>query len=415
MANLYVALLLAGLHTFAYCHRVPAHHERENEHHISAKHDHNAPYLKLVPGNVDFAFKFYRAAAEGSGRNNIFFSPLSISTAFSMLSLGAKSDTLRQLLSGLGFNQTDITEHEIHEGFHHLLRKLNSPDAEHELNIGNALFIDEKLKPLKKFLDETKHFYMSDVSHANFENPEEATNQINSYIEEKTHGKLEDVIKGLDPEAIMVLVNYNYLKAYWRNPFNYEATREGDFFVDKHTAVRVPMMNRDGFFSSYRDTDLSCQVVQLPYKGSASALFILPDPGKMKQVEDALNKDVLFKWLHSLRRRRINLYVPRFSISGKYVLKGLMRKLGVIDVFTNNADLSGITREHNLMVSKALHQSFVNVHENGTEAAATTVVEIVPTSLPPEVRINHPFLLLIHEAETSSILFMGKVRNPKEN
>uniref|UniRef100_A0ABM5FPV2 Alpha-1-antiproteinase-like n=1 Tax=Pogona vitticeps TaxID=103695 RepID=A0ABM5FPV2_9SAUR len=151
MPNFYLCLLLAGFWTFAQCLHVTAHHVG----------DKNIPHLKMTPGNADFAFKFYKEAAAGAAQNNVFFSPLIISTAFFMLSLGAKSNTLRQLLSGLGFNQTDITEHEIHEGFHHLLRILNSPDAEHELNIGNALFIDEKLKPLKKFLDETKHFSLT--------------------------------------------------------------------------------------------------------------------------------------------------------------------------------------------------------------------------------------------------------------
>nr|XP_020666695.1 alpha-1-antitrypsin-like [Pogona vitticeps] len=402
MPNLKLWLLSAGLFTLATCATEPA------------KQQSHLPFLKISFYNCDFASRFYHQIASEESEKNIFFSPISITTAFACLSLGAKSTTLSQILSGLGFNQTKISEQEIHKGFRHLLQMLNRPEAEIELSLGNALFTHDQYKLLKKFLNDAKHFYHAEVLPTNFKKPEEAVKQINNYIEKKTHGKLVDVVKQLDPKVVVVLVNYIFFKAYWKNPFNYESTQKDDFFVDEQTTVQVPMMNKDSNFSYYHDKELSCQVVHIPYKGNASALFILPDPGKLKQVEAALGTDALIKWAKSLKQQRLQLFLPRFSLSASYDAEKILNKLGITDVFTDHADLSGITGARNLKVSKAIHKAFLNVHENGTEAAATTVIEIVPTSLPPQIRFNRPFLLLILDDLTKSTLFVGRVKNPNE-
>ncbi|XP_062974557.1 alpha-1-antitrypsin-like [Elgaria multicarinata webbii] len=389
MSNFYLCLVFAGF--FAVASSVPA--------------------LKITPGNTDFAFKFYHQIALGAA-DNIFFSPLSISTVFALLLLGARSTTRSQLLSGLSLNQ--INEQEIHRDFHLLLQFLNRPNAEIELNIGNAVFTHDQLKVLNTFLSHAKKNYQAEVFPVNFKKPAEAEQQINSYIENKTQGKLIDVVKDLDEDIVMVLVNYIFMKAYWANPFNRDNTKDADFFVDEQTTVKVPTMNKDGLFKTYHDQGLSCVVVQLPYKGSASALFILPDPGKLKQVEDALGRDVFSKWVTSLKQQRINLFVPRLTMTSKYDVRDVLRRLGVIELFTNQADLSGITGTPELRVSKAIHQAYLNVHENGTEAAAVTVVDISPTSLPPEVKLNRPFFFIIFEEIIKTILFLGKVINPSK-
>ncbi|NXU22248.1 A1AT2 antiproteinase, partial [Thalassarche chlororhynchos] len=376
----------------------------------------NLAHGKIAPSNADFAFRFYKQVREEAGNKNIFFSPLSISTAFAMLSLGARSNTLRQLHSGLGFNLTEMEEQEIHEGFQRVLQLLNDPHREVQLSMGNALFIDDRLKLLQKFLNDVTNFYYSEAISSNFQNSPEAIKEINNYIETKTHGKIVGLLKSLNPDTVMVLVNYIFFKGYWEKPFNNLATRDDDFLLDAKNSVKVKMMHQNKAFNVHRDEKLSCWVVEIPYKGNAAALFVLPDEGTMKQVEDALLKETVSNWMQSLEKRVIYLDLPKFSISGSYDVKSLFEKMGVTEVFSNQADLSGVAEKTLLKVSKAIHKAMVDVNENGTEAAAVTMIELVPLSAafprPPHIRFNRPFLMMIVDKTTHGILFMGKIVNP---
>ncbi|KAF1526401.1 UNVERIFIED_CONTAM: Alpha-1-antiproteinase 2, partial [Eudyptes pachyrhynchus] len=376
----------------------------------------NLAHVKIATSNADFTFRFYKQVREEAGNKNIFFSPLSISTAFAMLSLGARSNTLSQLHKGLAFNLTEMEEQEIHEGFQYVLQLLNDPHREVQLSIGNALFIDDRLKLLQKFLDDVTNFYYSEAISSNFQNSPEATKQINNYIETKTHGKVVGLLKSLDPDTVMVLVNYIFFKGYWEKPFNNLVTRDNDFLLDAKNSVKVKMMHQNSAFNIHRDENLSCWVVEIPYKGNATALFVLPDEGTMKQVEDALLKETVSNWMESLEKRKIYLDLPKFSISSSYDVKSLFEKMGVTEVFSDQADLSGVAEKTLLKVSKAIHKAMVDVSENGTEAAAVTVIEVVPLSAqfppPPHIRFNRPFLMMIVDKTTYGILFIGKIVNP---
>ncbi|NXL57121.1 A1AT antiproteinase, partial [Chordeiles acutipennis] len=376
----------------------------------------NLAHVKIAPSNADFAFRFYKQIRDEDGNKNIFFSPLSISTAFAMLSLGAKSNTLRQLHKGLAFNLTKMEQQEIHEGFQHVLQLLNDPHREAQLNMGNALFIDDQLKLLQNFLNDVTNFYYSEAISSNFQNPPEAIKEINKYIETKTHGKIVDLFKSLEPDTVMVLVNYIFFKGYWEKPFNNLVTRDDDFLLDAENSVKVKMMHQNKAFNIHRDETLSCWVVEIPYKGNVTSLFILPDEGTMQQLEDALLKETVSKWIKSFKKRKIYLDLPKFSVSGSYDVKNLFEKMGVTEVFSDQADLSGVAEKTFLKVSKAIHKATVDVSENGTEAAAVTVIEMVPLSAefppPPRIIFNRPFLIMIIDKTTDGVLFMGKIVNP---
>ncbi|KFV74851.1 Plasma serine protease inhibitor, partial [Struthio camelus australis] len=363
---------------------------------------------------ADFAFRFYKQAISEEADKNVFFSPISISTAFAMLALGAKSTTLAQIFEGLGFGSVAQAHIEdIHESFHKVLAVLNCTDVNITLNIGNALFTAIGVEPLEAFLKHTRQFYDAEFFSSNFHNEGGAKMQINNYVKEKTKGKIPELIDYLDGNTIMVLINYIYFKAAWEKRFDPECTYEDDFFVNINTSVSVNMMRRETNYSSYYDQDLSCEVVELPYQGTARALLILPDDGKMKQVEDALSKETICKWDSKLETRRVNLHLPRISISGSYEVETLFKKMGITDVFSSNADLSGITGSHGLHVSRAIHKALLEVDEAGTEAAGATAI-IIRKVLHPSVTIkfNRPFIILISDKTTSVTLFMGKIVNP---
>ncbi|KFW76007.1 hypothetical protein N305_01292, partial [Manacus vitellinus] len=367
---------------------------------------------RIVPSNTDFAFRFYRQATTQEPGKNIFFSPVSISAAFALLALGSRATSQAQVLEGLAFNLTNTREEEIHDGFRHLLLLLTRPGNQVQLSMGNTLFMDNHLKPLKTFLKDIKKLYRGNVVSSNFQNSTEAKKEINDYVKNETHGNIKQILKELDPNTLMVIVNYIYFKAYWENPFSIRGTHKDYFHVNAKTSVEVKMMTRDGFYKAYSDRKLSCKVVQIPYKGDVAALFILPNEGKMKQLERGLTKDTVSKWEKSLQRRRIEVHIPKLSVLGTYDLKKILMNLGVTDVFSDQADLSGITGNLDVKVSKAAHKALLKIHENGTEAAAVTGIDFLPHSLPPIVKFDRPFLLLIVDQYTQSILFMGKIVNP---
>ncbi|XP_058423611.1 alpha-1-antiproteinase 2-like isoform X2 [Diceros bicornis minor] len=382
----------------------------------ASKHDHKhqqeLPCHKIAPNLADFAFSLYHHVAHQPDTTNIFFSPVSIATAFAMLSLGAKGDTHTQILEGLNFNLTEQAEAQIHEGFQHLLLTLNRPDNQLELTMGNGLFIDEGEKLVQKFLEDIKNLYHSEAFFINFKDTEAAKKQINDYVEKGTQGKIVDLVKELRPNTVFALVNYIFFKGKWEKPFEANFTTDEDFHVDENTTVKVPMMKRKGLFDVHHCDTLSSWVLLLDYVGNATAFFILPDQGRLQHMEDTLSKEILARFLENRSSSLANIRLPKLSISGTYDLISILSKLGITKVFSNQADLSGMTEEPGLVVSKAVHKAVLTVDEKGTEAAAATEVEGTRIFIDQNVEFNRPFVLIIYDRDTKAPLFVGKVVDP---
>ncbi|XP_070609002.1 alpha-1-antitrypsin-like isoform X1 [Erythrolamprus reginae] len=410
--HLSLALIVFSFVSHAH-HDIDHHHDH---HDIDHHHDHHDPKAAIkIQGNVaDFAIELYKILAATSHGENIVFSPCSISIVLSVLLLGAKSDTHAEILNGLGFNLTHIQEDEIHQGFHELLHLLTHSEGDYKLDIGQALFLKEGIQPLQTFLDKVKGFYEAEIQATKFQEPKEAEKQINDYIKEKTHGKIEELVKDLDPETVFVLTNYIFFKGNWATPFNPEYTREEDFFVDRNTTVKVQMMHRTGWFYSYFDRQLSCTVLRMDYNGTAAtSFFVLPDPGKENQLDKALSKDILTKWANDAHRGTARVSLPKFSISATYSLKEALSKFGITDIFTDHADLTGVTGEP-LKLSKITHKAVLTVDETGAEAAGATAAEAIPMSLPPAHRYNRPFVFFIFDTRVNTTLFVANIRNPTQ-
>ncbi|XP_044929172.1 alpha-1-antichymotrypsin [Mustela putorius furo] len=376
--------------------------------------------LRLASSNTDFALSLYKQLAARTPNKNVIFSPLSISIALAFLSLGAQNTTLTEILEGLKFNLTETPDTEIHRGFQHLLRTLRQPSNELQLSVGNAMFVSESLKLLEKFMEDARVLYASEAFSTNFQESAAAKKLINDYVKNQTQGRIVDLVKDLDLNTAMVLVNYIFLKAKWKTPFDPRDTFKSKFYVSKSRSVKVPMMSLEDVWTPYfRDEALGCTMVELPYTSTDSALFILPDQGSMGAVEASLLPETLRRWTDSLQMRTIdNLYLPKFSISSSYNLEEILPQLGVREVFTPQADLSGVTGEKNLAVSQVVHKALLDVAEEGTEAAAATGSKIILLSgkMGPlmTVHFNRPFLVCILHRDTKNILFWGKVTNPNQ-
>uniref|UniRef100_G1T809 Serpin family A member 9 n=1 Tax=Oryctolagus cuniculus TaxID=9986 RepID=G1T809_RABIT len=375
----------------------------------------STPASQVSSNNANFAFRLYRRLLAESPGQNVIFSPVSISTSLAMLSLGARSATKTQVLESLGFNITVISEASIHRGFQDLLLSLQVSSSDLGLRMGSTLFISQDLQLQAPFLADLRRLYETTVFPMDFSDSVVAQQRINSYVKRETRGKVVDVVHDLDPLTTMVLVNHIFFKGKWEKPFEPENTKEEDFHVDATTTVRVPMMSRLGMYVKFHCSTLASTVLRMDYKGNATALFLLPDEGKLQHLEDTLTTELIAKFLAKSSFRSVRVRFPKLSISGTYDLKPLLGKLGITQVFSDNADLSGITEQEPLKVSQALHKAVLTIDERGTEAAGATFVEYVLYSMPQRVTFDRPFLFVIYSHEIKSPLFVGKVVDPTQH
>ncbi|XP_048218797.1 alpha-1-antichymotrypsin-like isoform X3 [Perognathus longimembris pacificus] len=374
----------------------------------------------VASSNTQFALDLYKLLVLRRPGENVIFSPVSISTSVALLGLGARGTTLAEIMKGLKFSPTESRVADIHRGFQHLVRTLNQPGEQLQLSMGNAMFIREQLEVLASFLDEARALYAAQVVPTDFEQPAAAEQLINDFVSNETHGKIVDLIRNLDRDTALILVNYIFLKAKWETPFDPRDTVNSKFYLSNGQCVQVPMMKVEDLTVPYLwDEALSCTLVELKYLGNASALLILPDQGKMQTVEAELLPETLARWRNNLKPRFIDaIYLPKFSISGSYELQRILPQVGISEAFSTQCDLSGITTRPKLKVAQVVHRALLDVAEEGTEAAAATGVKIIPYCLRLNqtiIRFDKPFLMNIYNTNSDTILFLAKVANPSQS
>ncbi|XP_040010983.1 serine protease inhibitor 2.1-like [Xiphias gladius] len=377
-------------------------------------HDHSASSASLVnSANKEFTYHLYRklAAHADSQGKNIFFSPISVSVALAALSVGARGETHRQLFRGLGFNSSILTQANVDQAFHALLKIAKSHE---ETNEGTAVFVDNSFKPHAEFLDVLKQSYFADGFNIDFTNTTDSANTINRYVAEKTRGKIDKLVDSLDPNTVMYLISYIYFKGKWQTPFEPELTKEDEFIVDENTKVPVQMMNMEEDIEYYYDQPINTSVLHLPFNSSYSMLLLLP--GDMATLENVISPAHVAKWLKWMKSRRYDIYVPKFSIKSSYKLNDVLTEMGMTDMFDDHADLSGISDLQRLAVSEVVHKATLDVDEAGATATASTGMSITLLSLRliPALKFNRPFMVIITERNTQETLFIGKIINPNE-
>ncbi|XP_059193458.1 serpin A3-5-like [Centropristis striata] len=365
----------------------------------------------VTSANKEFAYRLYRklAAHADSEGKNIFFSPVSVSVALAALSVGARGETHHQLFSGLGFNNSQLTQTDVDQAFQVLLKNAQS---QQDRNEGTAVFVDNRFKPEPEFLGTLKQSYLADGFNVDFSQSNDSADTINKYVNEKTNGKIDKLVETMDPSTVMYILSYIYFKGKWATQFDPELTKEDLFIVDENTKVPVQMMILKHDFDTYHDQIIKTSVLRLRFNSTYSMLLMLPDD--MATLENAFSPGHVTKWLKSMNSRTLNIYIPKFSIKTSYKMNDVLTEMGMTDMFGYRANLTGISEGHELVVSKVVHQATLDVDEVGATAAAATGIEIVLKSFSrvPVMKFNRPFMVIIIERNTENILFMGKIINP---
>ena len=369
----------------------------------------------VIEANNRFAINLYSQYKSEEG--NIFFSPFSISTAMAMVYEGAEGKTAKEIKSVFGFPKYDNSRR---NQYSDLLSEINKKDKEYALKTANALWAEQDFHFLDEYLTTVEKYYGGKTTNLDFKNEGEASRLIiNNWVEDKTNNKIKDLFpeRSIHPLIRLVLTNAIYFKAEWLIQFDADKTSDEYFRVNPDKSIKVPMMQPTSQKSTFNYTqNKDLQILEMPYAGEdLSMLILLPLDDDIEALENSFTIEKLTEWKKSLRKRRVKIYIPKFKFETKYFLNETLSDLGMPTAFTNSADFSGMTGKKDLIIDQVIHQAFIEVNEEGTEAAAATGVTMMKHSKPPPTPIfkaDHPFIFIIQQNETGNILFMGRVNNP---
>ncbi|XP_071469724.1 serpin B9-like isoform X1 [Marmota flaviventris] len=372
----------------------------------------------LSKANGTFAIQVLKMLCQDRPSQNVFFSPLSISSALAMVLLGAKGNTKVQMAQALSLN----TEEDIHKGFQMLLTEVNKANSKYLLRIANRLFGEKTCDFLSTFKESCLQFYHAKLKRLSFAKAtEKSRKHINTWVSKETKGKIPDLLpmNSIDKQARLVLVNAIYFKGTWDEPFVKSCTCEMPFKINQKEERPVQMMCQEAYFNIGYVNEVQTQVLELPYADKElSMIILLPDDGvDLSSVENNLTFEKFIAWTEaaSLQNTEVEVLLPKFKLQEDYEMKSVLQRLGMVDVFQEGqADFSAMSTETDLCLSKVVHKSVVEVNEEGTEAAAATGIVIVAdcSSCSPMFCADHPFLFFIRHNQTNTVLFCGRFSSP---
>lgn len=359
-------------------------------------------------GNL-FGIKLFNALNNAKPDSNLFISQLSISMALGMTLNGAADSTYEAMKSTLELQ--GLTEDEINQAYKDLIELLVNLDEKVVMNIANSIWIEDDFPVLQSFIDVNKIYFDAKVESFDVADPN-AVNIINGWVEEKTNGKIKDIIDIIPPNIALYLINAIYFNGTWTYEFDKNDTKDELFYNYDNSTSTIPLMAMNATLLALFTDSLS--IVDIPYGDSLfSMTVVLPNnKNDINKLAESITNDTWNEWLSQLTAQELDLYLPKFKLEWDDNLKDVLTELGMGIAFDpDNADFTRINPQIPLWISRVLHKTFIEVSEEGTEAAAATVVEIVFTSVPttPVMRVDHPFVFAIRERHSGTILFMGKV------
>lgn len=378
----------------------------------------NEKSAKIIAADNQFGLEIFQKINNSlTEQKNTMISPMSISLALAMAYNGAAGDTKTQMESML--HKSGLTPEDINQNYKDLVSALASHDPKVELAISNAIFYRNTFSVKADFIATNQNYYEAEVAGLDFTKTTETLNKVNGWVDAKTKGKIDKIINQVKPEDIMYILNAIYFNGEWKYRFDAGQTTSQPFSKEDNTSIQVPTMTIENSFNYYNDTNF--EMLEIPYgSGKFSMLILLPKSGKKADdVISSLAPANLNSWISKLTETKKTVYLPKFEFKFDKSLISNLQDLGMVDAFNPlKSNSSGISDAAQLFISEVMHKSYIKVDEKGTEAAAVTGITIGVTSIGPDLavfRVDHPFVFLIREKDTNSILFMGKVVDPSKS
>lgn len=370
---------------------------------------------EAVEANSRFAFDILRAVYGLDDEGNVFLSPASISMALAMTWNGAGDNTKAEMARVLGFEGVD--DMIINAGFAYLVDVLNRDSDGITTDLANSIWIREGFTVLDAFKKINSDYFAAQIEELDF-SKDDAADTINGWVKDNTNGLIESIVDDkIHPATVMFLINTIYFKGDWQVEFDPDKTYESDFYVDGKYAGKVNMMS-DKKNTLYYDAD-EYKIISLPYgEGGMYMDLVLPKDGM--SMDSFLGKFDYVEYMEALvnitEKSDVIVAIPKFKTEYELSLKKALISLGMEEAFTSAADFTGMNEGGNLFISDVKHKTYIDVNEKGTEAAAVTSVEMKLTAImdPIEFIADRPFMYIIREDETDSILFTGIFDNPVE-
>ncbi|XP_049526730.1 LOW QUALITY PROTEIN: leukocyte elastase inhibitor A-like [Dermacentor silvarum] len=364
---------------------------------------------------LHFAIDLYKQLTRESGSSgNIFYSPFSISAALSMALAGARNTTAKQLADVLHVNSE-----EVHKHFSSFISELTGFAPDVKLHVANRMYSEQTFPVLDSYLALLRDSYSATIESVDFKtNFETVRQQVNAWVEQATESKIKDLLPSgcLDSLTTLIVVNAIYFKGLWNSQFDPNSTYRSSFHLDKKNKKEVDMMYQENDYKMSRSDELGVTALEIPYRGGKTSMVVLlPDTVEgLSNLEESLSAEKISELLKGLwEHSDVKLYLPKFKLEQTVNLKQTLSAMGIEDFFAPVADLSGISAKGNLSASEVVHKAFVEVNEEGTEAAAATAVRVMLCCLQLEETkfvVDHPFMFLIRSHDPELVLFMGSVR-----
>jgi len=363
---------------------------------------------QVVSSSEEFGFKLFKKVNEFEGAKNIFISPLSVSMALGMTLNGAENETYTAMQSTLGFGS--LSKKEINEGYKSLIDLLTQIDPKVIFQIANSIWYKDNMKFEKTFIDVNKEYFNAEIEGLDFSDPI-SVDIINNWVNTNTNGKIDKILNAIPPQAIMYLINAIYFNGTWKYEFDKEQTQDAMFTSESGEEGTCKLMTQSNKFMYYGNEDL--QAIDLPYgDGHFSMTILLPSFDKStSDIINHMSSESFNDLLVKLEEQEGTVQLPRFKLEYEYLLNDVLTALDMGVAFSENADFTNLYKPGGVFISRVKHKTFVQVDEEGTEAAAVTVVEIGYTSEPQgfAMRIDRPFVFMIRENNSGSILFIGRI------